>query len=1098
VIKRWATVLLEIVGTLVAGLAIAGGILAWRVSLGPVSLGFLTPYIEQALDSPGHGVKVKLERTILIWTGWPHPISLHVLGVHVLDSGDHPLATLPEIAIGFSVRALAEGILAPTSLEVFGGHVRLRRGAEGMLDLQLSDQTLAQGAPDVVPLLIDDMLQHSDPGRPLSYLQEIAITDADLVIEDSHWDTSWKARLNHLAFERDPEGIQASASLTLTVAGVESHVTAAGLYDAAARNASLGVSFEQLEPAAFTHLAPELAPLGRVALPLSGKIEAKFVAGRLLDRVDFEVSGGAGHVTLPELYDHDVAIRHLDAKGEVGDGGATLALDHATLELGAPDSSGDDRAGPLITVSGNAHGLGGDAKASLAVTGRDIPVDELPARWPASLAPHARTWIVHNLSGGMVEEVHANLDLSGQGVDLTNVALDKLSGTMRVRGTDVHYLGKMPSVKGVDGDIQFDQKTMTIALKSGSVEGLTVDQGTVAITGLDVKDQAIDIELVIRGPLQGVLGLIDRPPLGYASSLGFDPKSASGETASRIKFEFPLIKDLALAKVKIAVAANLEKVSLAHVFLGHDLDNGMLKLRLTKEGMSVAGTATLESTPVELAWDESFESGRASGGPPTRRIEVKATVDDALQAKLGLIPAGIVQGPVPTHLVLTQGGRLGRAAQVALDLDLTGATLAPPRLVWQKKPGVAANAHMILDLKAEKLAAIRDLRIDGTGIAVHGDVAFDDLGALRAASLNALDFGRNHATGTLTRGPDGAYKVDVSGDAFDAAGFLKGGKNENSTERGPRIAIALNLGKLWLSESSKMAFLDAKGSLDDDGLHIARAAISAKTPSGAAVDFQIASAPSGRTLNFASADAGQTVNVLGVLDSMVGGKLKVSGTFDDTKPVAPLSGTFRIDDYRLNNAPFMAKLLTLTSLTGIMSQLSGRGIAFSSMQGSFAKTDGLVKIVDGRTAGSELGLTFEGALDLDANMMDVNGTVVPVYTLNSLLGNIPLLGNILVGPKGGGVFAATFRATGSLDNPDVSVNPLSALAPGILRRLLDVFSSGADAAPSTPALAPAPAPTPSTPMDPAPSVPAQAPSSPAAPTSQNMPKPGTAPTQGGK
>jgi len=133
--------------------------------------------------------------------------------------------------------------------------------------------------------------------------------------------------------------------------------------------------------------------------------------------------------------------------------------------------------------------------------------------------------------------------------------------------------------------------------------------------------------------------------------------------------------------------------------------------------------------------------------------------------------------------------------------------------------------------------------------------------------------------------------------------------------------------------------------------------------------------------------------------------------------------------------------------------------------------------------------------------------VVPIYTLNSLLGNIPVLGSILVGPKGGGVFAATYTATGSLDNPNVSVNPLSALAPGILRRLLDVFTSGGGngattppgaALAPTPALAPtapAPAPAPAAPVD---APPAAAQSAPSAPSSQSMPTPGTAPTQGVK
>ena len=1106
-LKRSATVLLEIVGTLVAGIAIAGGLLAWRLSQGPISLDFLTPYVEQALDSPNHGVKVKFDRTVLVWSGWREPVALHVVGVHVLDNQNKALATLPEIAVGFSVRALVQGVLAPTSLEVFGGHVHLRRGAQGMVDLQLSDEALAQGAPDVVPLLIDDMLQRADPGRPLSYLREIAITDADLVIEDSHWDTSWKARLSHLAFVRDPEGIQASASLTLTVAGVESHVVAAGLYDAATRDASLGISFDKLEPAAFTHLAPELAPLARVALPLSGKIEAKFGADRTLEHADFEVMGGAGSVSLPELYDHAVAIRGLEAKGEVSDRGSAVTLDQATLELGAPDAASADRAGPAITLSGSATGLGGDARALLTLDGRDFSVDGLPARWPASVAPHARDWIVHNLSRGTIESVHATMDLSDRAANPADVTLNKLAGTMRVAGVDVHYLGKMPPVTGVDGDIQFDRKSMTIALKSGSVEGLNVDQGNVLITGLDVEDQAIDIELVIRGPLGGALRLIDTPPLGYGSALGLDAKTTTGVMATRLRFEFPLVKDLKLANVKIAAASNLEQVGLARIFLGHDLTNGDLKLRLNKEGMSVAGIASLEGTPMTLAWDESFAAGRAGRGAPTRRIEVKAVVDDKLQSKLDLIPAGLVSGPVPTHLVLTSGGRLGHATEVALDLDLKDATLVPPHFAWRKKPGTAATGHLLLELKGDRLAAIRELRLDGPGLAVDGNVVFDDKGGLRTADFKALDFGRTHAAGTVARGPDGTYRVSVTGASFDAAGFLKGDKNENPNARGPRLAIALDLGKLWLSDSSKLALADAKGTLDDDGLHVARAAVVAATPSGAAVELQIASAPKGRALNFTSADAGQTVDILGILDSMVGGKLKVGGTFDDKKPLAPLSGSFRIDDYRLTNAPFMAKLLTLASLTGIMNQLGGRGIAFSSMQGSFVKTGGEVRIADGRTAGSELGLTFEGGLDLDANTIDINGTVVPIYTLNSLLGNIPVLGSILVGPKGGGVFAATYTATGSLDNPNVSVNPLSALAPGILRRLLDVFTSGGGNGATTPpgaALAPTPALAPTAPAPAlAPAAPVDAPpaaaqSAPSAPSSQSMPTPGTAPTQGVK
>ena len=56
--------------------------------------------------------------------------------------------------------------------------------------------------------------------------------------------------------------------------------------------------------------------------------------------------------------------------------------------------------------------------------------------------------------------------------------------------------------------------------------------------------------------------------------------------------------------------------------------------------------------------------------------------------------------------------------------------------------------------------------------------------------------------------------------------------------------------------------------------------------------------------------------------------------------------------------------------------------------------------------------------------------------MNSFLGKIPLLGNLLAGTEdGGGVFAANFSITGPLEDPKASVNPLSALTPGILRNL---------------------------------------------------------------
>ena len=71
--------------------------------------------------------------------------------------------------------------------------------------------------------------------------------------------------------------------------------------------------------------------------------------------------------------------------------------------------------------------------------------------------------------------------------------------------------------------------------------------------------------------------------------------------------------------------------------------------------------------------------------------------------------------------------------------------------------------------------------------------------------------------------------------------------------------------------------------------------------------------------------------------------------------------------------------------------------------------------------------------------LDLQGTIVPAYFFNSLLGNVPLIGRLFSPERGGGVFAASYSLRGKLDDPDVTVNPLSALTPGFLRGVFGIF-----------------------------------------------------------
>jgi hypothetical protein len=1042
VIRRTTKFVFEALGTIVAGAAIVAAVGVWQFSSGPISLDFLTPYIETALAAPGGNLRVKLEGTRLAWEGWRRTVDIRATRLRAYDDKGRLVAMVPEIALSLSARALMLGMVAPSSIEIMGAQVHLRRDKDGRIELEFAvpeappqnpatpaQATAANSPMDVLPLLAQQLLLPPDASNPTGYLRRVSISDAALVVDDSHWDTAWKARLRELVLQRDTAGIKANGKVDIVVQNATAHVEASGIYMAATKAIALDIDFNDLRPALFARAAPALAPLARLNLPLDGTLALNLEPSGEFGRLRFQVMGGPGLVSIPELYPQDTEIHHFEASGEFTEGGNRLALEAAELDLG----------GPVITLAGGASGLDGDSRVSLELGLKNLPVDDLPRRWPVSVAPNPRAWMVANLSGGQVDELHLAATMHGHALDPARFALDKLQGTMKVGGVNVHYLGKMPRVRKTGGDIVFDEKTFTIRLDRGVAEGMTVESANIVISGLDLADQMLAVDLVLRGPLRSALQLIDYEPLGYASALGVEPGRIGGQAAVRLLLQYPLLKTAGFAQVQVSAAANMTDVTLANAFLGHDLDKADLKLRVDKTGMDLTGQGRVGPVPVTLAWREGF------GPMLERRIELKGELDDAARRNLGLDAVPFLSGPVPATLVL--GASEHKTSHVEITLDLSNAAVALPWFYWKKAPGAPGKAHFRLELKNDRVVSINSFEIEAGDLKTHGSVGFapgSGAPVLRAIEFGALDFGFNRLAGSLALRPGGGYDIELGGESFDAAPFMKGKSEPAATDKtatqpapppqkGPPLSISLDVGKLWLTPGHRQPMLAAKGTIEDDGERISKASLTAYSYEGTAVTCDMTPEGTGRTLTIASKDAGALLMTLGVLDNVVGGKLDLRADIDDAAPGAPIKGVFRMEDYELTRTPFLAKLLTLASLTGIGDRLNGQGISMQMLNVPFTKLGDRITVAEGRTVGSELGLTFDGSIDLGAQTIDLRGTIVPVYTLNSLLGNIPGVGHLLVGSPGSGIFAPSYHLSGSLDDPSMSVNALSALTPGILR-----------------------------------------------------------------
>ncbi len=153
-------------------------------------------------------------------------------------------------------------------------------------------------------------------------------------------------------------------------------------------------------------------------------------------------------------------------------------------------------------------------------------------------------------------------------------------------------------------------------------------------------------------------------------------------------------------------------------------------------------------------------------------------------------------------------------------------------------------------------------------------------------------------------------------------------------------------------------------------------------------------------------------------------------------------GNFNISDFSIKEASVLARILQLASFTGLLEILASEGIPFNKLLGSFNNTNGKILFDKTRFEGISLGASLQGEVDTNSKTIDIEGVLIPAYAINSIINKIPLVGEIVTGTKGEGLIGVNFKAKGEYEDPDISINPLSLLTPGILRNIFNMKDNG--------------------------------------------------------
>ncbi|MDG4575866.1 MAG: AsmA-like C-terminal region-containing protein [Defluviicoccus sp.] len=1090
-----------------AGLVVAASLLAagaaLRLAQGPISLEAFKPVLEGALADAAPGVRVAVGSATLAWAGRQRGIDVRLTDVQVTSADEKPLAQAGALQIGISPLSLVERKLLIEDIEVFSASVQLIRAADGHFQIALAgvDRTEAEGA-----LLGGFLASKRDPSLPLSYLNHIRLTDARLDVIDSDGGQLLSARVPTAGVRRAGSGLSVDAQV-IAIEGSESGgIDLLGTFKAETDTLDLQASLKGLNPARFAATAAPLQPLAAVDLPLHGSVSFRASGAGVIQALDAQLTAESGQLVLTEALaqalGEPVLAQALKVKGGRFAASADLSAQAFELrELAVDFAEGNevhlpppvdhsypltrlkararatpaqvtvehlelDLAGPLITAAIEADRQASPPKAQLKAVAEGLPVDAFRRYWPPRLAPGGYTWSVAHLSAGRVEraDLTAALVLKPEGI-----AVDALSGTFSARNVTVAYLPPLPAVRGVDGTARFDLDSLTIELAGGTSQGLSLAGGTVVLHDFDKPVEAIAIDIPLEGPFRDVLDLISRPPLRYTDRVGIRPEQASGHARVRLQLQFPLLRDLPMERIAVDVHGQVTGGILEQAVAGHAITDANLSISVNDNGLDMNGTLALAGIPANLAWREDF---RARAPVKTKLTLIPERVAVAKLAPLlppgtdvsRFLRGGELDGRV--DLTVRQAG----TTEIAVSADLTAAavTLAPAG--WSKQPGTPATCSFEAVLLKDTLTRIPNAACRGDGVDISARAGFDKVGAVRLVEIDRFAVGRTDAVATAARSETGGWDIRVGGRSLDVEPLLRGG---GTSKREPAAAqpsadrtidaalnVALDVDSVWFHANGKLDAVQLTAVREKGVWSPVRGA--AKVANGSAVTVALRPDTAGRRrLTVEAEDAGTTLQALGLFDDLRGGRLAMTGTYADTEPERPLTGRLRIKDYQIVNAPLLARLLNIMALTGIADALRGEGISFSTLDAPFTWRAGTLLLTDAKAHGTSLGLTASGTVEVETERVDVKGTIVPFYVINSLLGRLPLIGDLFTGGEaGGGVFAATYAVSGPLGDPHIWINPLSIVGPGVLRHLFAVFDLLAPSEPAPSPAVPPPAPAP--------------------------------------
>jgi len=772
------------------------------------------------------------------------------------------------------------------------------------------------------------------------------------------------------------------------------------------------------------------------SLVFSGLIRHRLI-GSTVTAWDFELESSDGHLATTGDGAF-VKIKRWTANGTVLPAQGIINLDKSVIEAGGGSLLMDG-----VLYTGRSPGF--------SINGRLSPmsVQNVLAYWPQYLGAKARKWAAQNILAGQLRAgTFAARLRSSSGENATdantsadyNVAISAELADVRFQADD-----KLPPIYAAKAYLDFKDAKFHARLPQ-SVFVISDDQSLLmsdlSFTTTSLFEPDIDgrTQFKVNGSANEAIAIIRQLNIKGTETLTGLQQRFSGQIKGNFDIVTPITRTDEIPPPKITAQILFVDGRAENIWKTLDVNGSNVKIDINQNDIVANGDVLLKGIPINISWRKNLRNNRKA-----LPITLSATLDDADRNALGLSVNHLMKGPIQISAVIPPPTAEGeaKASPMHFRIDLTAAALDITSLAWKKPIGRKTFLDFDIETQADKGWRLSNLRIDGDNVAAKGSAHINPQGEF--LSFDIEDFAIDVVTRLKIKGElrnNNVWRVSVRGKSFEGRNFFRalfstqnsGGKTASGPEPGLDLDVNIDNVLGYWDTSLRNLRLD----LSKRNGRITAVSAYGKFKNNKLLRASLRRKSKVRQLVITSNDAGKAFKLVGFYPNVRGGSLESITDLQGNKAGAR-RGLLTVRRFDVLGDQIVSEVLSKQRRRRARNTDAEREvIQFDWMRIPFAVGSGRFVLRDAELRGPLLGVLLCGKADFTKRQMQVAGTYIPLQGLSAVVGAIPGIGNLLAGQRGEGIIGINFEIRGSMQQPQVLINPLSAVTPGIFREVFKV------------------------------------------------------------